>query len=275
MARTIDQSLCEPFIGCLGASSQKQKLPRGNEKDRIGSFCWQCGGIKTNDRELAQLVVESIRKPNKLSQIQGAKIKKEIPVNEFIVHVEKVNLLLGIFLPVFWRFPSRSGCQNIMTRWRSLQCCIIEPLLSRQRREGTSGAKKTSKLWTHADTVLEKRGSIRNNKASETMNVPGGFLPLPLMDSLTLLSPQCAELMIRTLYFDSLLNWKGINRKCSFFLKGIAHYKQKQNETDFLRGTRSETKIRGASDSIKECQKFHSDESSELLFPMKDNSFYF
>jgi hypothetical protein len=122
-----DQIQIESPVGLFRRTVQIQQLPGANEENGVRALGRYGIGVKANDGELAQLVVEFVTEPSELSEIEGTEIQKEIPVNEFIVNVEKVNLLLVALIGRFG--ATRSRCENIVTGWRLLQGSKVQPFL--------------------------------------------------------------------------------------------------------------------------------------------------
>ena len=113
-------------IGLRRRSFQVQDLPGTNEKLRIGSFGRLRTAVKTHNGKFAHLVIELVTKARQLSEIEWSKIQKEIPIDQFLIHVEEMNL------PLFLGQGGIAfGCrgQDIVTGRRLFQGGIIQAFL--------------------------------------------------------------------------------------------------------------------------------------------------
>ena len=126
------QILVKAAKGLFRGALQVQDLPGANQVDGVGPLGRLRGTVKAHDGELFELVVQLLAKADQLSEIEGSKIEKEIPIHEFIVDVEKVNLFLVL---LFW-FGSvfggvAFGCrgQNVVTGRRLFQGGVIQAFL--------------------------------------------------------------------------------------------------------------------------------------------------
>lgn len=56
-------------------------LPRTDEKDGVGSLCRNGTAVEADDGEFPHLVMQFVTEPSKLTHVERAKIKEEVPVD--------------------------------------------------------------------------------------------------------------------------------------------------------------------------------------------------
>lgn len=117
------QMLVKTAICLFWCAVQIEHLISANQENGVGAFRRVHRGIEADNGKLAQLVIEFGAEPSQLPEIERTKVEKEIPIDELIVNVEKVNLLLGTRRRGF--VAPRRGCQNVVRRRRLLQGSII------------------------------------------------------------------------------------------------------------------------------------------------------
>lgn len=159
---------------------QFQDLPGAREKNGVGPLVAQCGRIKQDGRVVplgvGQQLVEFGGKPMQLAQIQGTKVQKEIPVDEFVINVETDHgeLLIGIG-GVQKGIPD----ENLVVLQGVFEGAIIKSILMETKPRNTNRKRESKKERKTEKTEMYKMGSDKRRN-EESLPWVGSFLSLRL-----------------------------------------------------------------------------------------------
>jgi len=117
------QVLVEAAIGPLRRPVEVHKLVRADQEDRVRALGRHSAAVKAHDGELPQLVIQLVAKAGELPQIQRPEVQEEIPVHQFVVDIEEVDLLLRRGRVGFG--PARRRSEDVVRGRGRLQRCIV------------------------------------------------------------------------------------------------------------------------------------------------------